>query len=42
MEKQLIEIGYDEFGVVIAKKYLQKGKEIIEGDRNVWRWEKAE
>ena len=36
---KLIALGYDEFGVVIAKKYLQNNIEIIEGDSNVWRWE---
>ena len=40
--KKIIELGYDQFGIVVAKKYLIDEKEVIEGDLiDVWRWEKV-
>lgn len=37
---KLIEIGLDEFGVIIAKKFINNNNEIIVvGDTNdVWQW----
>lgn len=36
---KFVQLGFDEFGVEIAKKYLLDNKEIVLGDANVWRWE---
>ena len=40
---KLIALGYDEFGIVVSRQYLNtKNKVVIKGDKVVWRWENVE
>lgn len=41
--KKLIELGYDQFGIVVAKKFIENNEVVCEGDLiDVWRWELEE
>lgn len=38
---KLIQLGFDEFGIEVARKYLFDNKEIVLGESNVWRWQEV-
>ncbi len=40
--RKLVELGYNEFGIVVARKYRVRGKGtifVIGDESEVWRWE---